>query len=279
MGNLRMRPSRVLARLRQGEVASCTKMNTSDPRVVDIAAMSGVDSVWLCQEHCGNTLNDIEHQIRAAKIHDVDTIVRVKRGSYSNMIRPLEVDAAGIIVPHVMSADDAREIVRWTRFHPLGRRPLDGGNTDAAYCQIPGLQYLREANRERLIIIQIEDPEPMEELDEIAAVEGIDMLFFGPADYCQALGIPFQFDHPAVTDARRRIAETAIRHGKFAGTTASPESLVELADLGYRFLCIGADVLILTEGFADVARSFQQVASVKTPRKCCEACEGDGSSP
>jgi 4-hydroxy-2-oxoheptanedioate aldolase len=267
MPTMKMRPSRVLAKLRRGEVASCTKMNTSDPRVAEIAAMSGVDCVWICQEHVGNTLNDVENQIRAAKIHDVDTIVRVKRGTYSNMIRPLELDATGIMVPHVMSANDARQIVYWTRFAPVGRRPLDGGNADAAYCQVPGPEYIRDANRERFVIIQIEDPEPMEELEEIAAVEGIDMLFFGPADYCHGMGIPFQFDHPAVDDARRRIADAAVRHGKFAGTTASPDSLVELADLGYRFLCVGADVLILTEGFAAIAESFRQVASVKTPRK------------
>ncbi len=67
---------------------------------------------------------------RAAKVFDVDAIVRVPRGSYSDMIRPLELDAAGIMVPHVMSAEDARQVVRWTRFAPVGLRPLDGGNAD-----------------------------------------------------------------------------------------------------------------------------------------------------
>jgi len=266
---MKMRPSRVLAKLRRGEVATCTKMNTSDPRVVEIAAMSGIDSVWLCQEHVGNTINDVENGIRAAKVFDVDTMVRVPRGSYSDLVRPLEVDAAGIIVPHVMSADDARQIAHWTRFAPLGRRPLDGGNADGAYCQIPGEQYLREANRERFVIIQIEDPEPMDELEEIAAVEGIDMLFFGPADYSHSLGIPFQFDHPAVVDARRQIAAAAARHGKYAATPASPDNLEELVDMGYRFLCMGADVLILTEGFRAVAEAFRKVATVETHGPCC----------
>jgi 4-hydroxy-2-oxoheptanedioate aldolase len=272
-----MRPSRVLAKLRQGAVASCTKMNTSDTRVVEIAAMSGVDCIWTCQEHCGNTINDVENQIRAAKMHDVDTVVRVKRGSYSDLIRPLEIDATGIMVPHVMSAEDARSVVRWTRFHPVGRRPVDGGNADGAYCQIPGPQYMEEANRERFVIVQIEDPEPMDELEEIAAVEGIDMLFFGPGDYSHGLGIPFQFDHPAIADARRRIVDAALRHGKFAGTVASPENLVELAEMGYRFLNVGADVLILTAGFAEVAKAFEQVTGGDCPAKCRRQYEGDGA--
>ncbi|HLA83437.1 MAG TPA: aldolase/citrate lyase family protein [Thermoguttaceae bacterium] len=274
----KMRRSRVLAQLRQGKVASCTKLNISDPRVAEIAAMSGVDCVWTCQEHVANTIIDVENQVRACKIYDVDMMVRVQRGSYSDLICPLEVDATGIMIPHVMSAADARQVARWTRFHPVGRRPLDGGNADGGYCQVPGPEYLREANRERFVIIQIEDPEPMEELEEIASVEGIDMLFFGPADYAHALGIPFQFDHPAISEARRRIVDAAGRNGKFAGTTASPETLQTLVDEGFRFLNISADVLILTEGFAKVAEAFRQakLGKSKTSRASCDACGGDG---
>ena len=254
---MKMRPSRVLEKLRRGEIASCTKMNTSDTRVVDIAAMSGVDCVWLCQEHTGNTLNDIENQIRAAKVFDVDTIVRVQRGNYSNLIRPLELDASGIMVPHLMSAQEGRDIVRWTRFAPVGRRPIDGGNADGLYCQLSGEDYLRGANRERMLIVQIEDPEPLDELEEIASIEGIDMLFFGPGDFSHAIGVPFQMNHPKVVEVRRRVAKAALDHGKFAGTVASPDSIDELIDMGYRFLNIGADVLILSEGFNKVAEAFR----------------------
>ncbi|MBN1589951.1 MAG: aldolase [Pirellulales bacterium] len=256
---MKMRPSRVLAKLRYGEVASCTKLNTADPRIAEIAAMSGVDCVWTCEEHVGNTLQDIENQIRAAKIYDVDTLVRVPRGSYSDLIRPLELDATGIMVPHLMSAEEARQIVYWTRFGPVGRRPLDGGNADGAYCQIPGEDYLRQANRERFVIVQIEDPEPLAELDEIASIEGIDMLFFGPGDFSHAIGVPCQFDHPEVNEAREKVVETALKHGKFAGTVASHADLQDLVDMGYRFLNVGADVLILTAGFAQVAEAFAQL--------------------
>lgn len=251
-----MRRSRVAAILRAGQVACCTKINTSDSRVVEIAALSGIDSVWLCQEHVPSTLHDIENQIRAAKMYDVDTIVRVARGSYSDLILPLEMDATAIMVPHVMSAAEARQIARQTRFHPVGRRPLDGGNADGAYCAISGEDYIRDANRQRLVIVQIEDPEAVDELGEIAAVEGIDMLFFGPGDFSQGIGVPFQTDHPRVREGRRRTVEAAREHGKFAGTVAGPENLQELIDMGYRFFSLGADVCILSEGFARVAAAF-----------------------
>lgn len=253
---MQMRRSRVAAVLRAGGVACCTKINSCDPRIVEIAAMSGVDSVWLCNEHVPNTLHDLENQIRAAKMFDVDPIVRVARGGYSELIRPLEMDAAAIIVPHVMSAADAREVVWRTRFHPIGRRPIDGGNADGAYCAIPGLDYMRQANAERLVIVQIEDPEPLDDLEEIASLDGIDVLFFGPGDFSQGVGAPFDFNHPKIVETLHRIPEVCRRHGKFAGTMASINNLQERIDAGYRFLSIGADVVMLTEGFAKVAAAF-----------------------
>jgi 4-hydroxy-2-oxoheptanedioate aldolase len=253
---MQMRRSRVKAVLRAGGVACCTKINTADPRVVEIAAMSGVDSVWLCNEHVPNTLHDLENQIRAAKMFDVDPIVRVARGAYSELIRPLEMDAAGIIVPHVMSAADARQVVWQTRFHPVGRRPVDGGNADGAYCAIPFLEYCRQANAERLLIVQIEDPEVVEDMDEIASLDGVDMLFFGPGDFSQGIGAPCNFEHPKLVETLRRVPEVAAKHGKIAGTMASPANLKQRIDMGYRFLSMGADVLMLSEGFAQVAAVF-----------------------
>ncbi|MDP7162792.1 MAG: aldolase/citrate lyase family protein, partial [Phycisphaerae bacterium] len=82
----KMRPSRVLAKMRAGKVATCVKLNLTDPRIAEIAARCGYDCIWLDMEHVPNTLHDVENHIRAAKMHDVDTLVRVKRGNYSNMI-------------------------------------------------------------------------------------------------------------------------------------------------------------------------------------------------
>jgi 4-hydroxy-2-oxoheptanedioate aldolase len=255
---MKMRPSRVLAKLRAGGVASCMKLNLADPRAAEIAAMSGFDCIWLCMEHVPSTIRDIENQVRAAKVFDVDTVVRVARGSYSDLILPLEVDAAGIMVPHVMSAEDVREIVWRTRFHPVGRRPIDGGNADGAYCTIPGPEYMRQANEQRFVIVQIEDPEPLDELDRIAEVEGIDMLFFGPGDFSHGIGAPCQFDDPRIEETCRRVAKVARKHGKFAGTITDLESLQEKIDMGYQFLNVGADVVTLTHDFARIATAFGQ---------------------
>lgn len=254
-----MRPSRVLRKLREGEVASCFKLNLADPRVAEIAAMAGFDCLWLCQEHVPTDWSTLENQIRAAKNFDVDTLVRVARGSYSDYIRPLEADAAGIMVPHVMSLADARSVVRMTKFHPIGRRPVDSGNSDGAYCDIEFKDYLRQANEQRFVCIQIEDPEPLDELDQIAALDGIDMLFFGPADFSHGIGAPGQWDHPLLVETRKRIAKVCAEHGKFAGTTTSPETIEEYIEMGYRYMCMGADVLGLSRYCKEIASVFARL--------------------
>lgn len=251
------RRSVVLDKLRSGKKAISFKTNFSCARATELAALAGFDCVWLCGEHVPMDNSEMEKQILAAKARNCDTIVRVPKGSYSDFIRPLEADATGIMIPHLMSADEAREIVRKTRFHPLGRRPVDGGNADGLFCRLPLRDYLRFMNENRMIVVQIEDPEPLAELEEICQVPGIDMIFFGPGDFSHALGIPGELDHPEVNRARRRIAETAHKHGKFAGTTCSMENMKAYFQLGYDFLNCGSDVSAMNDCCDRIMKLFR----------------------
>lgn len=262
-----MRRSRVLEKLRAGGMVSCIKLNLDNARVAELAAMSGVDCLWLDLEHVASDWSILEAQIYAAKAYDVDVLVRTARGSYSDYVRPLELDAAGIMVPHVMSFADAESVVRMTRFHPVGRRPLDGGNADGGYAQTPVEEYIRRANEDRFLIFQIEDPEPMAELDRIAALPGLDMLFFGPGDFSHGIGAPGDFRHPRLVEARNRVAEIALSMGKFAGTTGPVSSVPEFIKMGYRFFAIGADVLGLGDYFGRVVSEFAAVVSGTRPGK------------
>ena len=247
-----MRPSRVLRKMRSGEVAISVALKISDPLATELAARAGFDCIWIDTEHTPITLRQIEHIVRAAKIYDTDVIVRVQRGSYSDLIHPLEMDATAIMVPHLMRVKEAKEIAWYTKFHPIGRRPLDGGNSDGAYCQIPLEDYLKQANEERFVAVQIEDPEPMDEIEEIAAVDGMDMLFFGPGDFSHGLGVPGQMDDPRIVEARRRIPEVAHSHGRFAGTVGTPDTYRSLVDMGYDFINVGSDVLGLAVFFSSL---------------------------
>jgi 4-hydroxy-2-oxoheptanedioate aldolase len=247
-----MRPSRVLRTIREGKVARVLKLNTNDAKVAEIFAASQPDALWVCQEHVSGTFESIEHQIRAAKLYDVDTIVRVARGSYSDYIRAFEADATALMVPHVMSADDARRVRDMTKFAPLGRRALDGGNNDALFTRVGLADYLETANRERFACYQIEDPEALDHLEVIAEMEGVDCLFFGPGDYSLAIGVPGQMQHPEIEAVRRRIAEVGRRHGKIAATVCGRDQIRDYADMGYNLLSVGADVIALAQ-YADMS--------------------------
>jgi len=254
-----MTPSKVLGKLRAGKIVNCFKLNIGETEPIEIAGMAGYDCVWLDQEHVPTGWDVLDKQVLAAKAFGVDSLVRVARGPYNNYIRPLELDASGIMVPHVTSEADARDVVRMTRFHPVGRRPIDGGNRDGAYCEIDLVEYTRQANAERFVIVQIEDPEPMDELDGICSVEGIDMIFFGPGDFSHGSGFLGQWDHPKIADALRRIADAARAHGKFLGAAGPLDNIPNLIQLGYQFFPVGADVLALCQYCHDHIAKFHEL--------------------
>lgn len=253
------RSSSVLAKLRSNNVATCTKVNFSDSRAVEQAAAIGFDCIWGDMEHVANDWSAIEKQILAAKAYNTDFLVRVAKGCYSDYIRPLEMDASGIMIPHIMNLDEAKEIVKMTKFSPLGRRPIDGGNADSLFCGVPLEQYTDHANKERFVMIQIEDYEAMKYLDEIAALDGIDLIFFGPADFSQSIGCLGDFSNERLCEARKLVAKAAIKNGKFCGTVADPANIQELVDMGYRFLSIGSDVLGLHLYFNQVKSVFDNI--------------------
>lgn len=262
--NIRMRRSRVLDKLRQGNVATCMKVNLADARVIEIAAIAGFDCLWTDMEHVPNDLSAIEKQVLAGKAYDVDVVVRVPRGSYSDLIKPLEMDATGIMVPHVMSLADAQQIIKQTKFHPIGLRPLDSGNADGAFCNIELTEYMKQANEERFNILQIEDPEPLPELEEIISLPGLDMIFFGPGDFSQAIGVPGQMTHHKITETRKRIAELAQKNGKFAGTVGGMGDFDALTGMGYQFISVGADVIGLSQYFTNIIDQLSKKPSVQT---------------
>ncbi|RAJ94525.1 4-hydroxy-2-oxoheptanedioate aldolase [Larkinella arboricola] len=262
---MKMRESRVLKKLRAGEVVSCLKVNFGDGQVSELAAMAGFDCLWVDREHLAQDWSVVATHVWAAKAHNTDVMVRVPRGSYSDYVKPLELDAAGIMVPHCMGVEDARNVIKMTRFHPLGMRAIDGGNADGLYTNLDFNEYLQQANQQRFVVLQIEDPEPLDELDEIAALDGVDMLFFGPGDFSQAIGAPGEWNHPKLVAARKRVAEVCRKHGKFAATTGSIDRLEEFVSMGYQFVSVGADVVGMSAYCHGLVSRFNKETTTTQP--------------
>lgn len=250
--------SPMIEKLRRDELVVSTKLNITSPITAEIAAYAGFDAIWIDMEHVPADYSQIMTAFYAAKARGAETIVRTTRGAYSNLTRPLEIDAAAIMVPHVMGKEDAEQVAYYTKFAPIGRRPIDGGNGDGMYCLMDVPDYLKYSNEQKLTIIQIEDVEAYEQIEEIAAVPGIDMLFFGPADFSHSIGKILDMGHKDVAEARRRVAEVARRHGKLAGTVGGTGNMRELYDMGYRLISMGADVCGLNDYFGGIMKQVNE---------------------
>jgi len=238
--------------------------NTSYPStgIVEMIGLLDFDAVWLDMEHQNFSYNQIFNLTLACRTTGMDGMVRIRKGAYWSYSRAFEAGAAGIMVPHCLSGEEARNIVRFSRFAPMGMRGMDGIEPAADYGLAPMAEYMEHANRETFIAVQIEDAEAVKNVDEIAAVEGIDILFVGPADLSQSLGVPLQFDHQLVRDAIDRVANAAAKHSKWWGIPVDgPEKGEVYYEMGARFLASGSAIILLREGFRNLRNEFDGLLS------------------
>lgn len=257
-----MRKSVVKAKLERNEPVVGIALHLNDPSLYEMTSLYGFDFIWMDLEHHTKSVETAEHLIRGARAGgNTDVMCRPAKGEFMRMARMLEAGAHGILYPRCDNAEEAREVVRWSKFAPLGTRGFDGGNADMPYCMMDTAEYVRTANEQTWIVIQLEDPQAVERADEIAAVEGVDVLMLGPADYSILAGFPGQFRHPEIDKALLKIKAAAERHGKHWGTVAgSFERIQELIDMGARWTTGGCDLIWVKEG---LERTRQQLNSLR----------------
>lgn len=252
-----MRPSKIKAKLRRNEPALVTTIHLTDPSAYELVSLMGFDGLWMDLEHHAASVETANNLMRAARVGTADVLARPAKGEFMRLGRMLEAGAQGIMYPRCDSAAEAREVVKWSKFAPLGRRGADGGNPDMPYCTMPVDEYVRRANDETFVVVQIEDRDAVANAREIAAVEGVDVLFFGPGDFTVLSGIPGQFDHPMVDEAIRAVAAAAKAAGKHWGMpVGTPERAKQMLDLGARLLAHGADIIWLKMGLEETRRRF-----------------------
>jgi 2-dehydro-3-deoxyglucarate aldolase/4-hydroxy-2-oxoheptanedioate aldolase len=224
------------------------------PKLVEIIGLEGgFDAVWLDQEHAGLSIAQLEEAARAARVTGLDSFARLAATDYATVMRPLEAGVGGVMAAQVRSAAQAADVVRWAKFHPLGLRGLNSTGVDGRYGTLPLAEYLRRANDETFVAIQIEHADAVEEVERIAALPGVDVLFIGPADLGQSLGVPGEWEHPRLWEAVEHVAQAAHTHGvAWAILPPSPAYAERCVALGCRMLSVGLDVWALQRGL----RSF-----------------------
>jgi 2-dehydro-3-deoxyglucarate aldolase/4-hydroxy-2-oxoheptanedioate aldolase len=220
------------------------------PKLIEMIGLhGGFDAIWLDQEHAGLTMPQIEQAALAARAAGIDTFVRLAATDYATAMRPLEAGAGGIMAAQVRSAQETEQIVQWTKFQPRGMRGVNSCGIDGRYGTLPFLDYSRRANAETFLAIQIEHRDAVEDVERIAAVPDVDVLFIGPADLSQSLGIAGQWDHPRLWEAIGRVAAAARTHGlTWAILPRDPAYARRCVEMGCRMLSMGLDVWTVTKG-------------------------------
>lgn len=252
-----MRNSRIKAKLAQNQPVLLTTLHYPDETIYEMTSLMGFDGIWLDLEHHHHSVATAERLLRAARVGASDVMVRPAKGEFMRMSRILECGATGIMYPRCDNAAEAREVVRWAKFAPQGQRGIDAANADNPYCMMPLVDYLKAANEQTFLVIQIEDPSALAQVDEIAAVPGVDIIFFGPGDFSILSGIPGQMNHELIKDAMRKVSVAVKKHGKNWGMPIfNTDHAKEVLDLGGRFLCHSADILILKNGLEAIQKNF-----------------------
>lgn len=222
------------------------------PKFVELVALTGgFDAVWLDQEHCGLSTATIEDCARAGRAAGLDTFVRLPAFDYAAVMRVLEAGAGGAMASMVRTTQQARDLVRWGKFHPRGERGVNGTGVDGRYGTMNAADYFRSANDETVLIVQIEHIDAVNVVEEIAAIDDVDCLFIGPADLSQSMGVPCQWDHPDLWKAIERTAKAcAAARRPWAILPLGTEFARRCVDLGCRALSTGIDSWAVGRGIA-----------------------------
>ncbi len=239
-------------RLKSGASVYGPFMKTGDPAFVECAGYAGFDFVILDMEHGPADFSNLQNLIRGAEAAGIVPIVRTGDSSEAAIGKALDLGAGGVQVPQVGSAKQARDVVAAARFFPKGERGVCRFVRAANYSSTPRGEYFEQANR-ALVILQVEGREGLNRIDEILGVEGLDILFIGPYDLSQSLGVPGQVSHPIVVNAIRGIVDRARKAGVVTGVFCdTPEAASLWREAGIQYLSYSVDVGIFTEACARI---------------------------
>jgi 2-dehydro-3-deoxyglucarate aldolase/4-hydroxy-2-oxoheptanedioate aldolase len=213
--------------------------------IARIVAEAGADFIVFDMEHTGWSVESIRGLIATARCTTAIPLVRVPATEYDFIARILDVGAMGIMVPMVESAEQARAIVAAAKYPPLGRRGAAFGVAHDDYTGGDIVEKIASANREGLLLAQIETAAGLKNVDAIAATPGIDVLWIGQFDLSISMGIPGQFANPELIAAMDRVVAACQKHGKFAGIMAPDLATArDFLRQGFRMISYSGDLWV-----------------------------------
>lgn len=246
-------------KLKTGQKVFGTWSMLSSSNVISVIGSAGLDFVILDMEHGPMSYETVEDMVRAAQLADCQPIVRVSDKRESTILRALETGSQAIMVPHVSTPEEAKAIVKASRYFPLGERGM------APYTRIHGYSHenlgksLHSANENTLVGILVEGKEGIENLKKIADVEGIDLIYLGIYDISQSIGLPGQLNHKKVIETQKKCIRIIQNKGIAAGSFARDLEYINLLyQAGFEFIAYLCDSAVLKSGYTEPLRFFKK---------------------
>ncbi len=228
-------------------------LNSSD--VVEIGGLAGFDFVILDCEHGYLSPETTMGLVRAAQVGHRVPITRVTYNGETEILRALDVGAYGVQVPQINTAENAELAVRRAKYHPRGIRG-SAMTRSCDYGKTPYMEYIQHENDQTLVTVHIENVIGLNNIEEIAAVDGVDVLFLGPYDMSRSMGIPGQTKDPKIQEAADRVLEVCKKYGKIPGVYAEyPEVARRRAEQGFRYIPIGVATTLITRSFNGILQT------------------------
>lgn len=249
--------SNIRERMARGEVvASMTVRLVRSAEIAYMAKAAGFDTLYVDMKHSSFSLETASQICLGALTVGLTPLVRLAYNTPEEVSRVLDAGALGVIAPQVRSADEVRMLVRAAKFPPLGERSANSSPPQLQYRALPLEEMIRLLNDATIVAINLETKEALDTVEEIAAVEGLDLMTIGTNDLTAELGIPGQYDHPLVREAYQRAIAACEGTGTqvgIGGLASRPDLVEELVRMGGRYVSTGHDLTFLLGAMKDRA--------------------------
>ncbi len=259
-----MNPFRQLMQTSQGRPPLGTWIMSASPIVAEAIGHAGFDWAVVDMEHSPLDLTNLVHVLQAVGNTPLVPITRVPWNDTVLVKRVLDAGAQTLLFPFVQNADEARRAVAACRYPPEGQRGMAGMSRASRFGTVPN--YFAAANQAVSVIVQLETPEAVANVEAICAVPGVDGIFLGPGDLSGALGVPGQLTHPDVMAQMTQATRRAVALGKWAGTVGGNVDVVrQYLAMGFNFIAVASDLGLLMRASGEMVKTLKSGVASPVP--------------
>lgn len=253
-----MRENKIKRMMAEGKQVFGTFIGLPSPGIVEICGEAGLDFVIHDMEHGTFSFETVENMVRAADLYGMTSVIRIPEGRPKQILRALETGAQAIMVPQVSDGATAKRIGDATRYGPQGCRGVANHTRGGGYAAGALVEHMEHCNRNVQAIVQIENPEGVDNVEAIASHENVDMIYVGPVDLSSSYGLPLQVKHPTVHGAIEKVMNTARKAGKKTGIfCVRMEDAVDAGKRGIDLITWATDTLLISRAFREGLKEWR----------------------